>query len=79
MFVCMCVCTIHVIVTGFCAFKLVLMVVLSYAVPSGSFCGNSLVEKDEECDVGAGNTDSCCDEKCKLKAGARCRLMIQHC
>jgi len=44
-------------------------------VPSGSFCGNSLVEQDEECDAGAGNTDKCCNIRCKLKAGAWCRLV----
>jgi len=44
-----------------------------FAAPSGSFCGNSLVEKNEECDVGAGNSDKCCNEQCKLKPGALCR------
>jgi len=55
------------------AVKWLLLLLLSYAAPSGSFCGNSLVEKDEECDVGAGHTDNCCNEQCKLKAGALCR------
>jgi len=31
------------------------------------------VEKNEECDVGAGNADKCCNEQCKLKPGALCR------
>ena len=58
---------------GQMAVKWLLLLLLSYAAPSGSFCGNSLVEKDEECDVGAGHTDNCCNEQCKLKAGALCR------
>lgn len=48
-------------------------------MPSGSFCGNSLVEKDEECDVGAGSTDKCCNEQCKLKPGALCRSVVFVC
>ena len=44
-----------------------------FAEPSGSFCGNSLVEQNEQCDVGAGHTDRCCNAQCKLKAGSLCR------
>ena len=46
---------------------------LTCAVPSGSFCGNSLVENNEECDVGAGRADKCCNGQCRLKPGAKCR------
>jgi len=72
---------LHDIIEIFCAYIWALngsvirslVIALSYAAPSGSFCGNSLVEKNEECDVGAGHTDRCCDEQCKLKDGALCR------
>ena len=47
---------------------------------SASFCGNSRIELGEDCDGGIvtrqGN-DPCCDSKCRLKAGASCRLVIE--
>ena len=46
---------------------------LLFSEPSGSFCGNSVVENDEQCDVGAEHPDKCCDQKCRLKDGAECR------
>lgn len=48
---------------------------LACAAPSGTLCGNSLVEDGEECDVGAGQADECCNEQCKLKARTQCRLV----
>jgi hypothetical protein len=46
-----------------------------FTEPEESFCGNLRVEGDEECDaglLGSEDTDSCCDENCKLRANAKC-------
>jgi len=46
-----------------------------FTEPEESFCGNLRVEGDEECDaglLGSEDTDSCCDENCKLRPNARC-------
>lgn len=43
--------------------------------PQESFCGNSRVEKGEQCDVGllsTGNEDPCCERNCTLKVGVKC-------
>lgn len=46
-----------------------------FTEPEESFCGNLRVEGEEECDaglLGSEDTDSCCDENCKLRPNARC-------
>ncbi|KAK9879198.1 hypothetical protein WA026_004046 [Henosepilachna vigintioctopunctata] len=46
-----------------------------FSAPQKSFCGNSKVEDNEECDAGlfgTEDTDSCCDKDCKLRPGAVC-------
>ncbi|CAG2123457.1 unnamed protein product, partial [Medioppia subpectinata] len=49
-----------------------------FSKPDRSYCGNSKVEADEECDEGIlvkGDeyvTGLCCDSKCKLIAGSYC-------
>ena len=46
-----------------------------FTEPEESFCGNLRVEGDEECDaglLGSEDTDSCCDENCKLRSNAKC-------
>ena len=45
---------------------------------SASFCGNTHVEPDEECDVGPEGQKGahpCCDEHCRLRSNATCRLV----
>lgn len=39
-------------------------------------CGNDRIEEGEECDAGQASiqdTDKCCNSKCKLREGAKCR------
>ena len=46
-----------------------------FTEPEESFCGNLRVEGDEECDaglLGSEDTDTCCDENCKLRPKAKC-------
>ncbi|GAV05778.1 hypothetical protein RvY_15856 [Ramazzottius varieornatus] len=43
--------------------------------PEKSLCGNFLVEEGEECDagyIGAEDKDTCCDQRCRLRTGAKC-------
>lgn len=41
-------------------------------------CGNSRVERGEECDPGLlqVHSDRCCAADCRLKAGAQCRSVL---
>ena len=46
-----------------------------FTEPEESFCGNLRVEGDEECDaglLGSEDTDTCCDENCKLRKNKKC-------
>ncbi|KAG1652431.1 ADAM 17-like protease [Nymphon striatum] len=46
-----------------------------FSEPEESFCGNLLIEDDEECDaglIGSEDTDRCCTSECKLRSGAKC-------
>jgi len=54
------------------------ILMLNISELSGSFCGNSVVEKDEQCDVGAEQGDKCCDHKCQLRPKAKCRQVTLH-
>lgn len=48
---------------------------------SSSFCGNGIVEEEEECDPGSEGpeTDPCCDEKCRFRPGAVCSERNSEC
>uniref|UniRef100_A0A3B4U6M4 Disintegrin and metalloproteinase domain-containing protein 10-like n=1 Tax=Seriola dumerili TaxID=41447 RepID=A0A3B4U6M4_SERDU len=53
-----------------------------FVVSNQPICGNQIVEKDEECDVGHNDTDPCCYSakepvgvQCRLKPGKVCRLL----
>ncbi|KAJ3119580.1 hypothetical protein HK098_005316 [Nowakowskiella sp. JEL0407] len=37
-----------------------------------SVCGNGIVEEDEDCDPGPGQTSPCCTSSCKFTSGAVC-------
>ncbi|XP_076458644.1 disintegrin and metalloproteinase domain-containing protein 17-like [Babylonia areolata] len=67
--------------SSFCFREFVVKVDPGNQTDSGSegdfkgLCGNGIVEKGEECDVGfteEGEADSCCTNKCRLKPGAMC-------
>ncbi len=38
-------------------------------------CGDYQVDVDEECDVGVGGGDACCDSDCRLRLNALCRYV----
>jgi hypothetical protein len=42
----------------------------------GAFCGNGRIDEGEECDAGyhtKNDMDLCCNDKCQLRAGMKCR------
>mmetsp|Transcript_7636 Transcript_7636/g.12165 ORF Transcript_7636/g.12165 Transcript_7636/m.12165 type:complete len:642 (+) Transcript_7636:1232-3157(+) len=43
-------------------------------------CGDGIIDDSEQCDVGFGNTDSCCDmSTCTLNAGCQCAITEACC
>jgi len=44
---------------------------ICFEVESAAFCGNGVIEENEECDAGM-NATACCTTSCTLKSGAQC-------
>ena len=46
---------------------------------SGPFCGDGIVQGDEECDPGVGFADACCTSSCALASGCVCPITDPCC
>lgn len=57
-----------------------LLLLLTVRSAQTAFCGNGIVDGDEECDAGTNSKiglDKCCTPECKLKPTATCRYLFK--